>query len=199
MKIYDISQELMSSAVYPGDPSPILSTLASIEDGDLYNLSSISACLHNGTHIDAPSHFLKGAKTVKDMDLSRLIGKAYVAQISGDIGGSEANDILNKASANDPEAAKRILLKGEATVTAEAAKEFLLRGVYLIGTETQSVGPINAPMEVHKLLLSDDVALLEGIVLKDVPEGAYFLFAAPINVGIAEGAPCRAVLIDFRK
>ena len=199
MKIYDISQELMSSAVYPGDPSPILSTLASIEDGDLYNLSSISACLHLGTHIDAPSHFLTGAKTVKDMDLSRLIGKAYVAQISGDIGGSEANDILNKASANDPEAAKRILLKGEATVTAEAAKEFLLRGVYLIGTETQSVGPINAPMEVHKLLLSDDVALLEGIVLKNVPEGAYFLFAAPINVGIAEGAPCRAVLIDFRK
>ena len=50
-------------------------------------------------------------------------------------------------------------------------------------------------MEVHKLLLGADMALLEGVVLNDIPEGHYFLSAAPLNLAGADGAPCRAYLI----
>ncbi|MBQ3065976.1 MAG: cyclase, partial [Clostridia bacterium] len=57
------------------------------------------------------------------------------------------------------------------------------------------VGPEDAPMAVHKILLSAEVVLLEGIRLSDVPTGQYFLNAAPINLGGADGAPCRAVLV----
>ena len=52
-------------------------------------------------------------------------------------------------------------------------------------------------MEVHQILLSVGTVLLEGIRLTSVPDGVYFLNAAPLNLGNADGAPCRAVLIDF--
>ena len=62
MKVYDISQEVFSCVVWPGDPAPIKQTLNSMDRGDLYNLTAFFMCAHNGTHIDAPSHFINGAK-----------------------------------------------------------------------------------------------------------------------------------------
>ena len=93
--------------------------------------------------------------------------------------------------------APRILIAGDATVTAEAARVFADAGICLLGNEGQTVGPENAPMQVHKILLGADVALLEGIVLKGVPEGRYFLSAAPLNLAGFEGSPCRACLIEL--
>ena len=198
MKLYDISQELITSEVYPGDPAPTVTKLASISRGDLYNLTHFSACAHNGTHVDAPCHFIENGKTVGEMALSKTVGEAYVAECSGDIGRYEATSILEKARRHSENAATRILIKGDSTVTKDAAEVFYLGGVSLLGVESQSVGPIDAPMEVHKILLSQEVVLLEGIRLSEVAEGAYFLFAAPINIGESDGAPCRAVLVDFK-
>ena len=65
----------------------------------------------------------------------------------------------------------------------------------MVGNESQTVGPESAPMEVHKILLSQGVVLLEGIRLGKVQEGVYFLSAAPLSLSSADGAPCRAVLI----
>lgn len=72
---------------------------------------------------------------------------------------------------------------------------FAASGIFLLGNESQSVGPESAPMGVHVTLLSANVILLEGIRLSEVAEGVYFLFAAPINLSCSDGAPCRAVLI----
>ena len=80
MKIYDISQEVFSCAVYPGDPQPEKHTLYSTQAGDLYNLTSFAMCAHNGTHVDAPFHFLPGGKTVEDLPLDHFVGACYVAR-----------------------------------------------------------------------------------------------------------------------
>ena len=197
MKIYDISQEVFSCAVYPGDPAPKSEELSSIAKGDLYNLTAFSMCAHNGTHIDAPAHFLENGKTVEELSLAAVVGASYVAEAEGDIGEREAQSILSAAEGMDKEAARRILIKGKATVTEAAARVFAENGVLLVGCESQSVGPLGAPMAVHKILLSAETVLLEGIRLGDVPVGIYFLSAAPLNLGGAEGAPCRALLIDF--
>ena len=69
----------------------------------------------------------------------------------------------------------------------------------LLGNESQTVGPENAPMEVHLILLGANVVLLEGIRLSEVSEGVYFLNAASLNLSGADGSPCRAVLIDIGK
>ena len=192
MKIYDISQEVFSCAVYPGDDVPEKVAVYSTEDGDLYNLTNFAMCAHNGTHIDAPFHFLHKGKTVDQMDLSYFVGPCYVARHQGDVTAEDAKRILAEA-----EGISRILIAGKATVTAEAAEVFAAGNIKLLGNEGQSVGPEDAPMQVHLILLKQEIVLLEGIVLKDIPRGRYFLSAAPLNLGGADGAPCRAYLIDW--
>ena len=195
MKIYDISQEVFGCEVYPGDPAPEKKVLNSMEEGDSYNLSAFSMCAHNGTHIDAPFHFIRDGKTVDSIDLDAFVGEAYVAEHQGIVSGDDAAQILKKAKEQDPEAAKRILIKGNAEVSPEAAKVFASSDILLLGNESQTVGPEDAPMEVHLILLGAGVVLLEGIRMENVSEGVYMLNAAPLNLSGADGSPCRAVLI----
>ena len=196
MKIYDISQEVFGCRVFPNDPIPKRTVVSSMEKGDLYNLTEFSMCAHNGTHIDVPFHFFKDGKTVEKIGLESFVGMAYVAEHHGNVSGDDALRIIEKAKGQNAEAARRILIKGDAEVSAEAARVFASSGILLLGNESQTVGPENAPMEVHHILLSVQVVLLEGIRLSDVPEGVYFLNAAPLNLSGADGSPCRAVLIE---
>lgn len=195
MKIYDISQEVFGCQVFPGDPAPEKKTLNSMENGDLYNLTAFGMCAHNGTHVDAPSHFIKDGKNIDEVPLEAFVGAVFVAEHDGILSGEDAAAIIKKAKAVDPEAAKRILIKGKAVVSEEAAKVFASSKVLLVGNESQTVGPENAPMAVHLILLGAGVVLLEGVRLAKVPEGVYLLNAAPLNLAGAEGSPCRAVLI----
>ena len=195
MKIYDISQEVFSCKVFPGDPAPQRQVLSSMETGALYNLTAISMCAHNGTHIDAPFHFIKDGNTVDAIPLEAVVGMAYVAEHHGIVTGDDAASMLAKAKALNPEAAKRMLIKGPAVVSEDAAKVFAASGMLLVGNESQTVGPEDAPMAVHHILLGANMILLEGIRLAAVPEGIYLLNAAPLNLAGADGAPCRALLI----
>ena len=199
MRIYDISQEVFSCEVYPGDPEPEKKVLESMQKGALYNLTAFSMCAHNGTHIDAPFHFIKDGKTVDEICLESFVGVAYVAEHRGIVTGNDARGIIEKAQKQNPEASKRILIKGDAEVSLEAAKVFASSDILLLGNESQTVGPQEAPMAVHLALLSADVILLEGIRLAEVSEGVYFLNAAPLNLAGADGSPCRAVLIDSER
>ncbi len=196
MKIYDISQEVFSCEVYPDDPAPQKQLLKSTEKGDEYNLTAFSMCAHNGTHIDAPFHFLKDGKTVDEMGLDSFVGLAYVTEHHGIVSGDDAVKIMEKAKAENPKAAKRILIKGDVEVSLDAAKVFASSNILLLGNEPQTVGSENAPMEVHLALLGANVVLLEGVRLSEVSQGVYFLNAAPLNLAGADGSPCRAILIE---
>lgn len=195
MKIFDISQEVFSCSVFLGDSQPVRDIAETIEGGSICNLTNISMCAHNGTHVDAPYHFYSSGKTVDQINLEAVIGKCYVGFHDGDVSASDAENLLSRARELDPEAAKRILIGGDATVTLEAAQVFSANEILLIGNESQTVGPINAPAAVHYELLKKEVVLLEGIRLTNAEEGVYMLNAAPLNLGGSDGAPCRAVLI----
>ena len=191
--VIDISQEVFSCKVFPGDPKPEGKRVLCIEQGDICNLSTFSMCAHNGTHVDAPFHFLPDGNTLEKVALDQFVGDCYVTRYTGDLSAAEAEDILKKS--REAGAPERLLIAGKATVTAEAARVFARSGVKLVGNESQTVGPEEGPADVHKILLGAEVVLLEGIVLTDVAEGRYFLCAAPLNLAGYDGAPCRAVLI----
>ncbi|MBO7340725.1 MAG: cyclase family protein [Lachnospiraceae bacterium] len=197
MKLYDISQEVFSCKVFPGDPSPERHELLKISDGAICNLTGFGMCAHNGTHVDAPYHFIDGAKTIDQVALERFVGYAYVAEHEGAVSAEDAMTILGKARSLDNRAAKRILVKGNAVVTEEAAKVFAEAEILLFGNESQTVGPEDAPMAVHLIMLGAQIVLLEGIRLSEVDEGVYFLSCAPINLGGSDGAPCRAILVSM--
>ena len=197
MKIYDITQELLTCSVYPGDPSPERQVKLRISDGAMCNLTAFQMCAHNGTHVDAPYHFVNDGKTIDQVPLERFIGYAYVTEHHGDITAADAEAILQKARSLDAEAAKRILVKGPAVMTEEAAKVFAGARILLFGNESQTVGPRDAPMNVHLIMLGAEIVLLEGIRLGEIREGIYLLNAAPLNLGGSDGAPCRAVLMEL--
>lgn len=192
--LIDISQEVFSCNVYPGDPQPKRDTLLRIRDGAMCNLTGLAMCAHNGTHVDAPYHFIDSGKTIDQMGLEPYVGTCYVARHEGEVLAGDAQRILE--AARQAGAAERILIAGRATVMPEAAEVFAQAGTRLIGNESQTVGPLEAPREVHLILLGAGCVLLEGIVLTGVSEGRYFLSAAPLNLGGCDGAPCRAFLIS---
>ena len=193
MKIIDISQEVLSCKIYEGDPAPEGKRIIDMADGGVYNLSALFICAHNGTHVDAPLHFFEDGKSIEQISLEHFVGECFVAEHNGDVSATDAHEILAKA--RKVGADKRILIKGDATVTEGAAKVFADANILLLGNESQSVGPIDSPMAVHKILLSKDIVLLEGIVLDKAQEGRYVLNCAPLNIKGFEGSPCRAILI----
>ena len=199
MKIYDISQEVFGCAVYPGDPSPERQVMLSISEGKMCNLTAFNMCAHNGTHVDAPFHFINEGRTIDQVDIDRFVGYCYVASHDGDITAEDAKKIMDKAkdAAGDTDCYNRILVKGEATMTEEAAKVFADNKIKIFGNESQTVGPLEAPMEVHLIMLGAEIVLLEGIRLSEVPDGVYLLNSAPINLGGSDGAPCRAILMSL--
>lgn len=196
MKIYDITQELFNCKVYPGDPAPQKEALSKMEEGALYNLTAFSMCAHNGTHLDAPFHFLKDGDTIEKIPLEKTVGSVYVAEHRGAVSKEDAKSILKKAEEALGEKPKKLLLKGRAEVSLAAAELFATASLDLLGNESQTVGPEQAPMAVHLALLSAGTLLLEGVVLEHVPQGVYFLSAAPLLLEGADGAPVRAYLIE---
>ncbi len=191
MQIIDISKDITRCELYPGDPEVNLTVVSNIADGADCNLSAIYTGLHNGTHADAPLHFIDGGDSIDKADLSVFIGECYVVETpQGAITGEFIDNKL-------PKGAKRVLFKsgGKGYFLQSAAEELSFSGVKLVGTDALSVGTQGNQIVPHKALLGENVAILENLDLSKVPEGKYFLLAQPLKIGGAEAAPVRAVLL----
>jgi arylformamidase len=197
MRIFDISQELFTCAVWPTDPAPKKQMLSVISEGSVCNVTEFSMCAHNGTHVDAPYHFIDDGMTVDALPLYKTVGECYVTHYDGVIDAEKITEILKKAEEISSECARRILVGGRSTLSESAASVLAEKRIELYGNESQTVGPENAPMKTHLILLGAETVLLEGVRLCSVPEGKYILSAAPINLGGSDGSPCRAVLIEL--
>lgn len=191
MRIIDISNDLLTAEVFDGDPVPELAAVKSIADGDLYNINAIYAGLHNGTHADAPLHFIDGGKSIDEIPLEVFIGPCTVLQVSP---GIITGEVVEKYF---PRNVKRLLLKsnGRAFIHKSAADAMAYQGYFLIGTDGQTVEPPQSNWETHKSLLGNSITLLEGLNLSEAKNGEYFLIAPPVKISSAEAAPTRALLI----
>lgn len=187
MQIYDISQELFSGEVFPGDLQPYRHQVCSISHGDTYNLSNVTMCVHNATHIDAPYHFLENGKAVDKVDLKKCIGEATVVEYDGVIS-SETIQTLSQTCH------PRLLIKGNGIITLSAAKALVDNNFMLIGVAKQTIGEGEEINAVHEVLLKNEIVILEGLVLDHVSIGDYMLCAAPLKLANCDGSPCRAVL-----
>ncbi len=191
MRIIDISRDLLNSPIYPGDPAPKSAWVHQIAQGADCNLSTLFACVHTGTHFDAPLHFIEGGGGIETLDPQAFIGPCSVIELRpGEITGEDVNRLF-------PRGCERLLLKsaGQAFFMDSAAEEAAALGYRLIGTDALSIGSSGNQIKPHKAFLSADIAVLEGLELSEVQPGDYFLFAAPVKLGGLEGAPARAFLI----
>ncbi|GAA0793898.1 cyclase family protein [Faecalicatena orotica] len=188
MELFDITRELFSSRVYPGDPAPEYDRIMEVKNGDACNLTYLKMCAHNGTHMDAPRHFLDEGKSIDELPLEQVMGACHVLRYDGELDGETAKMLISGRG-------KKILWKGDVVFSEDAAGAFAEAGLELVGVESQTVGPVDDTEGVHKILLGAGMAILEGLDLEEVEEGAYFLCAQPLKLAGCDGAPCRAVLV----
>ena len=188
MKIYDISRDLIKTLPYPGDEPPRLRAVHRMKDGESYNLSRLETSMHAGTHVDAPLHFIADGKDIASMSLEAFVGECVVLTVP--------QTPLDAMYFMKRPFAPRILLHGKGQLTESAIGYLYNQGCVLIGTDSQSIGSYSDELSVHVALLGYGVAVLENLELKNVPDGRYTLYAAPLKISGAEGAPCRAVLIS---
>ncbi len=192
MKLIDISRKFFSCEIYPGDPEPISEQVCEIGEKSDCNLSVVHACVHTGTHADAPLHFIQNGESVGDLPLESFVGPCTVIEVpKGVITGDYVDRFF-------PKSCQRLLIKGDgkAFFMDSSAEELVERGIKLIGTDSLSVGCKGNQTAPHKAFLQNGVAVLEGLDLSKVKAGNYFLFAPPVLYDGLEGAPVRAVLIE---
>ncbi|MBQ7810730.1 MAG: cyclase family protein [Clostridia bacterium] len=194
MFLYDISTDILTAQVYEGDPKPTLEYIKSVENGDDYNLSVLSTCMHTGTHVDSPFHYDSDGCKIEEMKLSVFYGKCTVVTIKGILTGKDMERLL-------PYCKRRLLLHGdgEAFLSYSAAVVIADSDICLIGTDGISVSTGFDEYRTHMEFARANVAVLEGLNLAGIRDGEYTLCAFPVKVSGAEAAPCRAVLMEQEK
>lgn len=192
MEIIDVSRDILKTPVYPGDPEGYLDEIKSMKKGGKCNLNAFYTCLHTATHIDAPLHFINGGSSIDEIPLEYFIGECVVVEAQpGPITGAFAEE-------NFPwKTAERVLIKGNGNsyLMESSAYYFADSGVKLVGTDSQSIGISGTNDVIHRALLSENIAILEGLDLSKVEPGKYFLMAQPIKISGVEASPCRAILV----
>jgi arylformamidase len=209
-RIYDISVEISPRmVVWCDDPSVKLDQVLNIHKGDEINLTRLEMSLHNGTHIDAPRHYLENGLTVDSFSLDTLIGAAQVIQIENSIM-MISEEILKKS--NIMPGIQRLLIKtGNSRfwsekrdqfhedycgVTTGGSKYLVEQGIRLVGIDYLSISPMVDLDGPHKELMKNNVIILESLDLSKVEPGFYELYCLPLKIGKVEGAPVRAILIQ---
>ena len=208
MRTYDVTLTISPHMiVWPGDPPVIMERTSSIASGDSANVSQISMSCHTGTHVDAPDHFLNNGKTVENLSLELLVGRAYVLDLP-DVNLITASILMD---ADIPPRTRRLLFKTKNSqlwangnkefqtdfvgLSVDAAELLVDRNVRLVGVDYLSVAPYKMGKQVHTILLNAGVVVIEGLDLSQVSQGRYTLHCLPLKLGGAEGAPTRCILV----
>jgi arylformamidase len=209
---YDISVAISPDLpVWEGDLPVVIRSIASIECGDMANVSRLEMGAHIGTHVDAPIHFVPGRKGVDMLDLEILIGTAFVADLSRVVSEIGPDDFQ---SANIPGGTQRLLCKTSNSdlwskspitfnqdfvgISAGGALWLIEHGIKLVGVDYLGVErfeKVDSGAPAHHMLLEQEMIIIEGLNLSNIPAGGYTLLCLPVKIKNLDGAPCRAILI----
>lgn len=210
MKIYDVTVTISrDTPIYQGDPGIEFASAEAIAHGDTANVSKIAFGVHTATHVDAPNHFIEGARRVHELDPAKLLGPCRVISVADGVTAIEPEHLGNI------DGAERLLLKTHnsdfwaspedgfrkdfAYLTPDTARMLVEHGIVLIGIDYLSIEKGGSPGHpVHVTLLEKEIVILEGLDLREVKPGDYDLICAPLKYDGAtgDGAPARTFLLE---
>jgi len=192
-RLIDITRTLQDAPVYPGSSPAQVERVFNMKNGDPFNASIITAGSHLGTHADASCHFLKDNTTgIDQMPLNHYYGPCRVLPVA------ESSLITKEVLDGKIDNCERLVIHGGGSshLTKEAAEYIVGKGVVTVVTDALSVAPPDNEAEIHSIILSAGIAVIENVVLDNVKDGEYTLCAFPMKIGGCDGAPVRAVLIE---
>ncbi|HEV2045546.1 MAG TPA: cyclase family protein [Chthoniobacterales bacterium] len=201
--IYDITPPITPKlAVWPGDTPLSREVLMDMSRGDNITLSTLRATMHLGAHADGPNHYGKDAPAIDERALDYYLGPCQVIRV--DV--ARATRILPSALKREVTQPRVLFATGTypypenwnadfAALSVELIDFLHDRGVITVGIDTPSVDLFEwKDLPAHKAMLRHNMSILEGLVLKDVPEGTYELIALPLPLVGFDASPVRAVL-----
>lgn len=202
---FDISPRITKDiGVFPGDVKFVREVSLDFEKGHHLLLSSIHSTLHLGAHADGPNHYQPGETGIGERDLEFYMGRAQVIHARV----ARGERILPKHIDETRILAPRVLFytgtfpdpdrwnSDFAALSPELVDLLAIQGVKLVGIDTPSVDPeASKILESHTRIAHHGLAILEGLVLENVPEGIYTLIALPLPLTGADASPVRAVLL----
>ena len=202
-RLLDVSQPVDASiACWPGDTPFSSEWAAHIAKGDAVTVSRVTMSPHNGTHADAPCHFLLGAPGIGEVPVERYVGPCRVVERFGNGPITESEARRWRVRRGD-----RVLVRTRrrldpsvfparfAHLTGASAGVLARAGAVLFGIDTPSVDHRDSKtMDAHKTLLGGGIAILENLDLTKAKPGRYRLIAPPARYRGLDAAPVRALL-----
>jgi arylformamidase len=205
VKIYDITRTINPNlAVWPGDTPFSAEKVLAMSRGASVNLTTLTLSSHTGTHADAPYHFVNDGLTINQVPLAAYLGPATVVTVEREAGPLTPADFPNLEWSG----LERLLVHSGAShkPLAEFPTEFIYpspelaawlgqHGVVLFGSDAPSMDDMNSKSLLgHNALHQHGIAILEGLLLADIPDGRYELIALPLKIESGDGSPIRAIL-----
>jgi arylformamidase len=204
-KIYDISMTVKADMpVWGGkeEKRPRTVNVSNHADREAVYESRLDMDLHTGTHVDAPLHMLKDGATIESIGLEELVGHARVADLT------QCEDCITRADL-EPLGLQRndwVLFKtrnslheafdpGFVYLREDGARYLVELGVRGVGTDALGIERSQPEYPTHRTLFRNGVIIVEGLRLRDVPAGTYFMVVAPLKLTGLEAAPARAFLV----
>lgn len=176
--------------------------LCDMRKGDNLTLSTLHATVHLGAHADGPNHYGVDALAIDERDLDFYLGRCQVVRADVVRGQRVSVEMLA-----DKVIESRVLIvtgtypdpthfnEDFAGLEPALIDELHAKGVKLIGIDTPSVDLFSSKdLPAHQRFLANNMAILEGVVLADVPSGVYELIALPLKLVGFDASPVRAIL-----
>jgi kynurenine formamidase len=216
LRIVDLTHPISpETPVYPADPRTIIIPWARF-GAHPFESEAIFLSTHTGTHVDAPSHFIKGARQLHQIEPDRLIRDAVILDLSQKKPRESIEDEDIEAAEERAGLATReneiVLLKtnwdrhfgsggyfSEHPGLAESAAEFIeLKHVSAVGIDTPNIDhPKDASYRAHNLLLGNDILVVENLCnLSALAEPRVRFLALPLLISGVTGSPIRAVAVE---
>ncbi len=202
-QLWDISPTLSAGTpVWPGDTPFAAEPTWQIGAGCPVHVSKMTMSTHLGAHCDAPSHYDPAGASIDAVELAPYLGPCRVI----DCVGAAIVDPAAIAHALDgvpPRVLLRTYRNAPQTawdprftpVAPEAIALLAARGVRLIGIDSASLDPQDSKtLDAHHAVRAHGMAILEGVVLDQVPAGDYELIALPLKLAGMDASPVRAIL-----
>jgi arylformamidase len=208
-RIIDITVEISENmVVWEGDPGVKIRQLLKMKNGDPYNLTRIDLGVHNGSHVDAPLHFINEGMSIDHFPLSQMVGPVQVIEIHESVDLITADVLINAGIHSET---KRLLIKTKNSnfwkrsdaifqkdycgVTSDGAQFLANLDLQLVGIDYLSISPLCDLEEPHRILMRKGMIILETVNLTAVDPGFYDLYCLPLKLVGCEGAPARVILI----
>jgi kynurenine formamidase len=210
--VIDLSRTISEDMpVYPGTGQPVISDPCTI-DGCGFAEKKITLYSHTGTHMDAPSHILKGAPCLEDFGTGHFIGNGAVIDLSLNTIENRIIELDELLPFKELIAGKQFILlntgwgkywdreeyfKGYPVLSKEAAEWLAGFNPGGIGIDMISIDPPDTKdMQIHKIFLSRNIVIIENLSnLSELIDRNFIFCCFPLKLTNSDGSPVRAVAI----